>query len=53
MLGMELVEEHRSVFLSLDAVRILKVAISTDTGLSWELVGALPVLGVTPLTITS
>jgi len=40
---MELVEEHRSVSLSLDAARILKIAIiSTDTGLSWELVGPFP-----------
>ena len=53
ILGMELVEEHRSVSLSLDAARVPKIAISTDTALSWELVGVLPVLGVTPLTITS
>ena len=41
MLGMEPVEEHRSVSLSSLAVaRILKIAISADTALSWELVGA-------------
>lgn len=53
MLGMSPVEEHRSVsLLSLAAARIMKSPIFADTALSWELVGALPVLGVTPLTIS-